>query len=51
MKINFPAAFSVTPLILGNNSGLTLTASTTGVTITAPDSTTTYSGTVAIMGN
>ena len=49
--INFPVAFSVTPLILGNNTGLTLTASTTGVTITAPDSTTTYSGTVAIMGN
>ena len=49
--INFPVAFSVTPLILGNNTGLTLTASTTGITITAPDSTTTYSGTVAIMGN
>ena len=49
--INFPTAFGVTPLILGNNTGLTLTASTTGVTITAPDSTTTYSGTAVIMGN
>ena len=49
--IDFPTAFSVTPLVLGNNTGLTLTASTTGVTITAPDATTTYSGTAAIMGN
>ena len=49
--IDFPTAFGVTPLILGNNTGLTLTASTTGVTITAPDSTTAYSGTAVIMGN
>ena len=49
--IDFPTAFSVTPLVLGNNTGLTLTPSTTGVTITAPDNTTTYSGTAVIMGN
>ena len=49
--VNFPTAFSVTPLVLGNNTGLTLTTSTTGVTITAPDNTTTYSGTAVIMGN
>ena len=49
--INFPTAFTVTPLIVGNNTGLTITASTTGVTISAPDNTTTYSGTAVIMGN
>ena len=49
--INFPVAFSTVPLVLGNDTGLTLTASTTGITITAPDVTTTYSGTAAIMGN
>lgn len=49
--IDFPVTFSVVPLVLGNNTGLTLTVSTTGVTITAPDSTTTYSGTAAIIGN
>ena len=49
--INFPMAFGVIPLVLGNNTGLTLTPSTTGVTITAPDSTTAYSGTAVIMGN
>ena len=49
--INFPVAFSVAPLVVGNNTGLTLTASTTGITITAPDVTTTYSGTAAIMGD
>ena len=49
--INFPTAFLVAPLVIGNNTGLTLTPSTTGVTITAPDSTTTYSGTAVIMGN
>ena len=49
--IDFPTAFSVTPLVIGNNTGLTLTVSTTGVTITAPDNTTTYSGTAVIMGN
>ena len=49
--INFPMAFGVIPLVLGNNTGLTLTPSTTGVTITAPDSTTAYSVTAVIMGN
>lgn len=49
--IDFPTAFLVAPLVIGNNTGLTLTTSTTGVTITAPDSTTTYSGTAVIMGN
>ncbi len=49
--INFPEAFTESPIVVGNNTGLTLTTSAGGVTITAPDSTTTYSGTAVIMGN
>ena len=49
--LSFPTAFTATPLILGNNSGLTLTVSTLGVTISAPDNVMAYSGTAVITGN
>ena len=42
--------FTSTPVISGNATGLTIKASTTGITITAPDSTTTYSGIVIVEG-
>lgn len=50
-SIAFPVPFSVAPLVLGNNTGLTLSTSASGLTITTPDSTTVYNGTAAIMGN
>jgi len=48
--INFPLAFAASALISGNNTGLTISTTTTGITITAPDSTTTYSGIVIVEG-
>ena len=48
--ISFPLSFSNSAIIVGNNTGLTITATTTGITITSPDSTTTYSGIVIIEG-
>jgi len=48
--INFPLPFSTSAVISGNNTELTITPSTTGITITAPDSTTTYSGIVIVEG-
>ena len=42
--------FTSTPVISGNATGLTIEASTTGITITAPDSTTTYTGIIVIEG-
>jgi hypothetical protein len=48
--INFPMPFSSYAVASVNNTGLTITPSTTGITITAPDSTTTYSGIVIVEG-
>ena len=48
--IDFLLAFSSYAVITGNNTGLTISATTSGITITAPDSTTTYSGIVIIEG-
>jgi len=48
--INYPLPFSNYAIITGNNTGLTISASTSGITITAPDSTTTYSGLVIVEG-
>lgn len=42
--------FTSTPVISGNATGLTISATTSGITITAPDSTTTYSGIVIVEG-
>jgi len=48
--ISFPLPFSSYALISGNNTGLTISTTTSGITITAPNSTTTYSGIVIIEG-
>ena len=48
--INFPLPFSSYAVISANNTGLTISVSTSGITITAPNSTTTYSGIVIVEG-
>jgi len=48
--INYPLPFSTSAIITGNNTGLTISTSTTGITITSPNSTTTYSGIVIVEG-
>jgi len=48
--ITFPVAFTNTPVIVTNTTGLTLSVSTTALTITAPNSTTTFSGIIEIKG-
>lgn len=48
--ITFPTAFSYTPVISTNTTGLTVSASTTTLTITTPDSTTAYSGIIEAIG-
>lgn len=48
--ITFSVAFSFNPLVTNSIGGLTITATTTTLTITAPDNTTTYSGWVVVEG-
>jgi len=48
--INYPLPFSSYAVISANNTGLNISASTSGITITAPDSTTTYSGIIIVEG-
>lgn len=48
--VTFPVPFVNTPIIIGNDSGLTITASTTTLTITAPNSVTLYSGNIIVEG-
>jgi len=48
--INFPIPFSSYAVITGNNTGLTVSTTTTGITITSPNSTTTFSGIVIVEG-
>jgi len=48
--INYPKAFNSYAVITGNNTGLTISTTTSGITITAPNSTTTYSGIVIVEG-
>lgn len=48
--ITFTTAFTNTPTIVANNTGLALTVSTTTLTITAPNSVTTFTGNIIIMG-
>ena len=49
--ITFPIAYSDTPeIVVGNSTLPTLSASTTALTITAPDSTTVYTGFALIIG-
>ena len=49
--ITFPIAYGDTPeIVVGNSTLPTLSASTTALTITAPDSTTVYTGFALIIG-
>jgi len=49
--ITFPIAYGNTPeIVVGNSTLPTLSASTTELTITAPDSTTAYTGFALIIG-
>jgi len=48
--INYPLPFNTSAIITGNNTGLTVSTTTSGITITAPNSTTTYSGIVIVEG-
>ena len=48
--ITFPTAYSYTPTVATNSTNLTVSASTTELTITSPDSTSTYSGVVEVVG-
>ena len=48
--ITFPTPFANPPDVTWNKSGLSVTASTTALTITAPDSTTTYTGLIIVEG-
>jgi len=48
--INYPLPFNSYALITGNNTGLNISASTTGITITSPNNTTAYNGIVIIEG-
>ena len=48
--ITYPTAFATVAAVTFNNTGLTLSTSTTTLTITAPDSTTTYTGLVIMEG-
>ena len=49
-SVVFPVAFTYTPVITSNTTGLTGTVTTTELTITAPDSTTVYNGLIIIEG-
>ena len=49
-SISFPYAFTQTPTVGTNDTGLVISATTTGLTITSPDSATQYSGNVIIFG-
>ncbi len=48
--ISFPTVYKYKPAISTNTTGLTLSVSTSALTITAPDSTSTYSGVIEIVG-
>jgi len=48
--ISFPVAFTNAPIIVVNSTGLTLSADTKTLTISAPNSTTTYTGWIIIEG-
>ena len=48
--INYPLPFRNYAVITANNTGLTVSTTTTGITITSPNSTSTYSGIVIVEG-
>ena len=49
-SINYPLPFNSYAIITANNTGLTINTTTTGITITTPNSTTTYNGIVIVEG-
>lgn len=48
--IAFPTAYSYTPSVVTNTTGLTISVTTTTLTITAPDATTAYNGVIEVVG-
>lgn len=48
--LTYPFYFTYPPAVTVNTTGLTVSATTGGLTITAPDNTTTYSGVIEIVG-
>jgi len=48
--ITFPVAFANAPSVIFNDTGLTVSASTTTLTITAPNNATAYSGNIVVEG-
>ena len=48
--INFAYAFTQVPTVGSNDTGLVISATTAGITITAPNNATLYSGNVEIFG-
>ena len=49
-SITYPVAFSTVAAITANTTGLTVSTSLTELTITAPNSTTTYTGVIIVEG-
>lgn len=49
-QITFPTAYSYTPGVSVNTTGLTVDATTTTLTISAPDATTVYNGVIEVVG-
>ena len=49
-SVDFPQAFDSYAVVTGNSTGLTVSVTTSGITITSPDSTTTYTGIIVIEG-
>jgi len=49
-SITYPVAFSTVAAVTFNNTGLTVSTSLTALTITAPNSTTTYTGVIVVEG-
>ena len=48
--VSFAYVFDQTPTVGSNDTGLAINATTSGITITAPNNTTLYSGNVIIFG-
>jgi len=49
-SITYPTAFATVAAVTANTTGLTVSTSLTALTITSPDSTTTYSGVIIVEG-
>jgi len=49
-SITYPVAFSTVAAVTFNNTGLTVSTSLTALTITAPNTTTTYTGVIVVEG-